>query len=409
MTVPFPSVVPVAPPLSPASANPSPGPSPVSHAGFAAPGFQSRPADPLFLPVVDLETGGVVAVEVIPRDASTAGGAASVAVTVAGVRAATQEHAQLPLMLPIPAAAVVGGSAALAPLHEAMRATGRRTREVILMIDGDVSPADRMALLWGIDGLRAVGYLIAFGGLGTAHLPLDLLADASPYVIVISGDLIGRVPRDQRRGALAQSLVGLARGIGAHVLAPGLQEESQLAAVRGWGIRLAQGPLLAPLDWRPSQGHGRVHVPLPVPETTAAGAMLGPRVQEFLLPAVTLPADSTAEDVVGVLSAEPSITSVILVDEYQRPQGSLDRSRFLLFMAGAYGHALHARKPAGRLADPAKVVAKTTPAVAAMQVAGRDHARVYDDLVVVDEVGRCMGVVRVGDLIRHVADLQSSR
>ncbi|GIH65555.1 EAL domain-containing protein [Microbispora siamensis] len=368
------------------------------------PGFPG-PAAPLFLPVVDLDTGGAVAIEVIAEGASS--GAPGVAGTVNGVLAAAREEALLPLVLPISAAAVAGGSAGLAPLHEAMRMCNRRPREVILVIEGDHAPVERTALLSGIDGLRAVGYLIAFGGIGTAALPLDLLADASPYVIALSAELVARGPRDPRRGALAESLVRLARGIGAHVLAPGVRDEAQLAAVRGWGIRLAQGPLLAPSDWRPSHGYNRVHVPLPVPEAAAVNAALGPRVQEFLLPAVTLPAGSTAEEVVAVLSAEPSITSVILVDEYQRPQGSIDRSRFLLFMAGAYGHALHAKKPAGRLADPAKIVAKTTPVIAAMQVAGRDNARVYDDLVVVDEVGRCMGVVRVGDLLRHAADLQS--
>ncbi|WP_311931604.1 EAL domain-containing protein [Microbispora sp. H11081] len=367
-----------------------------------APGFpDDRPAAPLFLPVVDLDTGGAVAVEV------AAPGTEGVAGAVSGVLAAAREEALLPLVLPISAAAVAEGSAGLAPLHEAMRTCGRRPREVILALTGDAMAGERTALLSGIDGLRAVGYLIAFAGLGSAPLPLDLLADASPYMVALSADLVERAPRDPRRGALAESLVRLARGVGAHVLAPGVRDETGLAAVRGWGIRLAQGPLLAPSGWRPSHGYNRVHVPLPVPEAVVPTATLGPRVQELLLPAVTLPAESTAEEVVAVLSAEPSITSVILVDEYQRPQGSIDRSRFLLFMAGAYGHALHAKKPAGRLADTAKIVAKTTPVIAAMQVAGRDNTRVYDDLVVVDEVGRCLGVVRVGDLLRHAADLQS--
>ncbi|WP_405085679.1 EAL domain-containing protein [Microbispora sp. NBC_01389] len=396
-----------------------------------------RPPVPLFLPVVDLDTGGAIAVQVIPADPAwggtpggvtyaapdpggvTGGVTGGVAATVNGVLAAAREETALPLVLPISAAVVAAGSAGTAPLHEALRMCNRRPREVMLMIEGDVAAVGRTALLSGIDGLRAVGYLVAFGELGTAPLPLDLLADAAPYVIALSGDLVARGARDPRRGALVESLVRLARGAGAHVLAPGVREETQLAAVRGWGIRLAQGPLLAPPDWRPSHGHNRVHVPLPVPEAEAvpgapglmgAGASgLGPRVQEFLLPAVTLPAGSTAEEVVGVLSAEPSITSVVLVDEYQRPQGSVDRSRFLLFMAGAYGHALHAKKPASRLADPAKIVAKTTPAIAAMQVAGRDTTRAYDDLVVVDEVGRCMGVVRISDLLRHVAEMQAAR
>jgi hypothetical protein len=100
---------------------------------------------------------------------------------------------------------------------------------------------------------------------------------------------------------------------------------------------------------------------------------------------------------------------VILVDEYQRPRSSVDRSRFLLSIAGPYGHALHAKRPAHRLADPPRVVPRTTPAIAAMHLAGRDAARVYDDLVVVDEVGRCMDIVHVGDLIRHAAGAGPAR
>ncbi|WP_214410830.1 EAL domain-containing protein [Sphaerisporangium fuscum] len=358
-----------------------------------------------FFPIVDLDSGGVIAVEAAAEFAPF-GPSGDVSPTVAAVYAAAREEALLPLVLTVPSAAVIQGSAALAPLHESLRATSRRPREVILVIAGDFATEDRSALLTGMDGLRAIGYLVAVGGVGASHVPLDLLADASPYAVVISPELIERVPRDARRNAVGEAVSRMAKGMGVHVLAPQVTDEGQLAAVRGWGIRLAQGPLLAPLDWRPS--HGRVHVPLPVPAAEPEPWVidLGPRVQEFLLPAVTLDMLATAEDVVEAFGTEPSITSVVLVDEYQRPRASLERSRFLLSIAGPYGHALHAKKPAHRLADPPRVVPKTTPAIAATQVAGKDAARVYDDLVVVDEVGRCMGVVHVSDLIRHVAELQ---
>ncbi|SFJ35381.1 EAL domain, c-di-GMP-specific phosphodiesterase class I (or its enzymatically inactive variant) [Streptosporangium canum] len=342
-------------------------------------------------PIVDLDTGGVIALQAI---GDHHGNVASLAGTLLG---AARNETLLPLVLGLPAEAVIGGSAALAPLHEALRVTGRRPREVILMLRGGFSQAERRALITGLDGLRAIGYLIAVGDLGTGHIPMDLLTDAAPYLAALSPELMARIPRDPRRAALAEGLARLAREVGAHVLAPGVTEEAQLAAARGWGVRLAQGPLLVP---GPS---GRVHVPLPILAQEPVQALLGPRVQEFLLPAVTLPCEATAEDAVGAFGSEPSITSVILVDEYQRPKGSLDRSRFLLSIAGRFGHALHGKKPAGRLADSARTVPKTTPAIAAMQVAGRDAERVYDDLVVVDEVGRCMGIVRVSDLIRQVA------
>ncbi|MEV7009003.1 EAL domain-containing protein [Streptosporangium sp. NPDC051022] len=345
-------------------------------------------------PIVDLDTGGVIALHA-PGD-----GHGNISTAIRTVLQVSRSEALLPLVLPVPSSAVIGGSAALAPLHEALRTAGRRPREVILMIRGDFAQVERQSLLTGLDGLRAIGYLIAVGDLGTAHIPLDLLTDAAPYLAVISPDLIARMPRDPRRAALAESLAALARGVGAHVLAPGVAEEAQLASVRNWGVRLAQGPLLVP---GPS---GRVHVPLAVTQQEPSQALLGPRVQEFLLPAVTLPAEATAEEAVDAFGTEPSITSVILVDEYQRPKGSLDRSRFLLSIASRFGHALHAKKPALRLADPPRTAPKTTPAIAAMQVAGRDAERVYDDLVVIDEFGRCMGIVRVADLIRQVAAMQ---
>ncbi|GLW08305.1 hypothetical protein Misp01_34350 [Microtetraspora sp. NBRC 13810] len=315
---------------------------------------------------------------------------------------AARRETLLPIVLTVPTTTVIGGSASLAPLHEALRSSGRRPGEVILTVEGGFPAERRRALLTGLDGLRAIGYLIAIGDLGSGHLPLDLLTDAAPYLVVLSAGLIARVPRDPRRATLGESVSSLARGTGAHVLAPNITHEAQLAAVRGWGVRLAQGPLLAP---GPS---GRVRVPLPVPQESAVGALLGPRVQEMLLPAVTLDIEATAEDAVEAFSSEPSITSVILVDEYQRPRGSLDRSRFMLSFAGRYGHALHGKKPAIRLADPPRTVPKTTPAIAAMQVAGKANERVYDDLVVIDEVGRCMGILRVSDLIRQVADHDSS-
>ncbi|MFC4590047.1 EAL domain-containing protein [Sphaerisporangium corydalis] len=394
MTVPRP-----APPATPLPAPAAPFPrSPEGPPGSGGPAT--------FLPIVDLDSGGVIAVEATAEPSPT-GMSRDISPTIAAAYAAAREEALLPLVLTVASGVVIQGLAALAPLHEAMRATSRRPREVILVISGDFASEDRRALLTGIDGLRTIGYLVAMGGLGTSHVPLDLIADAAPYAVVLSPELVERIPRDPRRNALAEAVAHMSRGMGVHVLAPQVRNEAQLSALRGWGVRLAQGPLLAPLDWRPS--HGRVHVPLPVPsEPEPAAIDLGPRVQEFLMPAVTLAMGATAEHVVDALGTEPSITSVVLVDEYQRPRGSVERSRFLLSIAGPYGHALHAKKPAHRLADPPRVVPKTTPAIAAMQLAGKDAARVYDDLVVVDEVGRCMGVVHVSDLIRHVADLRST-
>ncbi|WP_395106323.1 hypothetical protein [Actinomadura sp. SCN-SB] len=126
-------------------------------------------------------------------------------------------------------------------------------------------------------------------------------------------------------------------------------------------------------------------------------------MSEFTLPAVTVRHDATADEVLDVLNAETGTTSVVLIDGRQRPLATVDRTRFLLRLSGAYGHALYAHKPASLLADPPRLVPRTVPAVAALRAAGQEGDRVYDDLVVTDEVGRCLGIVRVADLIRGLS------
>ncbi|TDD10888.1 EAL domain-containing protein [Nonomuraea deserti] len=334
-------------------------------------------------PMVDLDTGAVIAHPAV--------------VDSAGVLRA----APLPMVLELPIRVVLSGAGALAPLHEALRSAGRHPREAILLLTGAVHEQDRPLLRAGLDGTRTIGYLLGFADVGTGGAALDLVSESSPYLLALSPELVARIPADHRAIAVARAVVSLARGIGAHVLAPGVEREPQVAVVRGLGVRLAHGPLLAPGP------DGEVRVPLPVADESPATVMLGPRVQELLIPAVTLPEAARAEEAVAAFGHEPTITSVILVDEFQRPMGSLDRSRFLLSFAARYGHALHGAKPARRLADPPRTVPRTTPAVAAMQAAGRDAARVYDDLVVTDELNRCLGIVRVSDLIRQVTSARS--
>jgi EAL domain-containing protein (putative c-di-GMP-specific phosphodiesterase class I) len=333
-------------------------------------------------PVVDLDTGAVIAYPA--------------ALDASGHLRATP----LPMLLDLPMRVALAGAGAMAPLHDALRRAGRHPREAILLLHGPCAESDRPVLRVVLDALRNHGYLVGFGGAGGQSAPLDLIADAAPYLVGLAPDVVARAPLDHRATAVLRAVASLAQGVGAHVLAPGVTTEAELAAARAQGARLAHGPLLAPGP------DGRIRVPLPSPAESPAESpamvALGPRVQELLMPAVTLPAAAKAEEVVAAFGHEPTITSVILVDEYQRPEGSLDRGRFLLSIASRYGHALHGSKPARRLADAPRTVPKTTPAVAAMRVAGRDGGRVYDDLVVTDELNRCLGIVRVSDLIRQV-------
>jgi diguanylate cyclase (GGDEF)-like protein len=132
-----------------------------------------------------------------------------------------------------------------------------------------------------------------------------------------------------------------------------------------------------------------------------------PRVTDFLNPAVMLPATATADEVRATLADRPDINGVVLVDEGWRPQWSIDRSRFLLIVAGPYGHALHAKRGAARHADKPLLIDREATGMELLELVGdTDWERTGDDVVVTDEGGRCVGIVRVTEVIRGVADMK---
>jgi EAL domain-containing protein (putative c-di-GMP-specific phosphodiesterase class I) len=356
----------------------------------------SGPSAPIaFHPIVDLDTGTVVAVSA-PAPSRTTGLESDLDRAILAAHAASRRETLLPLYVFL-RAQTLADDRGMDRLHQTLASLGRRPGGVIISISGlfgGMPPPEAVARL---GRLRAAGYLVAIEHV--ADLPSRFVAEVAPSVLTLDPELGRRAGADPRRAALVEALVALGRRTGGHVLAPGLVDDDQLVKLRGLGVRLVQGPLLAPPDWRPG-----------MPVTVHLGARetdrLGPRVTEFMLPATVMTDIATADEVFSVFNAEPNTTSVVLVDQAQRPRYTVDRTRFLLKLAGAYGHALHAHKPAARLADPPRPVPRTVPAIAALRAAGDDAARVYDDLVVVDEVGRCMGIARVGDLIRSLSELE---
>jgi EAL domain-containing protein (putative c-di-GMP-specific phosphodiesterase class I) len=373
-----------------------------AHAGhpenaFARRGGASPPSRIAFHPVVDLETGTVVAVST--PGPTGAGLESDVDRAILAAHASAQRETLLPLRIFLSARALADDRS-MDRLHQTLTSLGRRPGGVIVSVSGlfgGMPPEEAVARL---GRLRAAGYLIAIEQV--ADLPSRFVAEVAPAVLVLDPELSRRAAADSRRAALVEAFVALGRRTGGHVLAPGVVDDDQLARLRGLGVRLAQGPLLTPPDWRPG-------MPVTVRVGPREGDRLGPRVTEFMLPATVMPDSATADAVFSAFNAEPNTTSIVLVDPAQRPRYTVDRTRFLLKLAGAYGHALHAHKPAMRLADPPRPVPRTVPAIAALRAAGDDADRVYDDLVVVDEVGRCIGIARVGDLIRSLSELERHR
>ncbi|MFJ3420553.1 EAL domain-containing protein [Streptomyces sp. NPDC086082] len=353
-----------------------------------------------FQPVVNLTTGGIAGLEILVRPET--GDILAEArrdpeldgrLAVLAVRAAARKETLLPLHINVFAGTLadLGG---LTPLHSAVREAGRLPWEVTIDIGPPYTHVPRRALLEAVAELRGQGFRICVDGVGDGDVPLRLLTDLAPDLVKLDASLLDRP-------AAVRAMRTLCEQLGALLSVEGVETEAQCAAARAAGAQLAQGELFAPPTRMPAAD---VYVPPRAPGL-AATPPSGPWVREFVRPAALLPDTASAGQVRALLTGSPDVSGVVLVDRDGVPVRSVHRSRFLLSMSGRYGHALYADRPAAKLGDVPRTVGDDATAWEVLDVvAVGDADRTSDDVAVVDRYGRCVGVVRLADLVRALAE-----
>lgn len=374
-----------------------------------------------FQPLVNINTGGIVAIEALARPAGAHVGELfreaarqhrlaelDVELAKSALSAVAEQQTLLPLHLNVFGGTVAHDLDRLDQLRERLHEIGRRAHEITLEIGPPFARLEQADLLAGIDKLRGHGFGIALDGVGEGDVPLTLVAGLGATTVKLDRSVVRALPDDRSRLAVVEAVRHLCEATDSTLVAEGVDGERQLTSLRHNGVQLVQGNLLARAAPKPPSS---VNVPTTSTETTDPHGpkpdplATGPRVGEFLSAATTLPEDVLADDVREVLAEHPEVSGVVLVDEDNKPRWTIDRNRFLLAVTGPYGHALHAKRPASRLADEARVVTTATTAMEVLTlVTGAAPDRMYDDAIVVDEAGRCLGAVRAGDLIRGMTE-----
>ncbi|MGC9498933.1 GGDEF domain-containing protein [Streptomyces sp. WG7] len=353
-----------------------------------------------FQPVVNLMTGGVTALEILARPET--GDILAEArrdpeldgrLAVAAFRAAVRKETLLPLHVNVFAGTLadLGG---LQELHGAVREAGRMPWEVTVDVCPPYTHVPRRALLEAVTALRGQGFRVCADGVGDGDAPLRLLTDLAPELVKLDASLLARP-------AAVRAMRVLCDELGALLSVEGVETESQCAAARSAGAQLAQGELFGPPTRLPAAD---VYVPagsagvVPAPRS-------GPSVRQFVRPAALLPVTASAGQVRALLTGSPDVSGVLLVDREGVPVRSVHRSRFLLSMSARYGHALYADRPAAKLGDLPRTVGVDATAWEVLDVvAVGGPGRTSDDVAVVDACGRCVGVVRLADLVRALAE-----
>ncbi len=97
-----------------------------------------------------------------------------------------------------------------------------------------------------LSGIRRRGFLVAIDDVGTGYSSLHSITEVQPDFLKIDISLIKNVHRSLIKQHLVESLLQVGAGIGARVIAEGIESEEEHRALRACGVRYGQGFYFAP-------------------------------------------------------------------------------------------------------------------------------------------------------------------
>jgi EAL domain-containing protein (putative c-di-GMP-specific phosphodiesterase class I) len=212
-------------------------------------------------PIVDINTGRTLGVEALSRFPSEFGDPSRVFAAAHAVGlgqeleqlAAANAYALMPLLGRDQYLALnLSPDVALLLAYRGLNVPGIPLHQLVLEVTEHAAVENYAPLLHELAPLRERGLRVAVDDAGAGYASLNHIVELAPDIIKIDRCLVDGLSHDAGRRSVVSAFVTLAVDLGATVVAEGVEEMSDLDAVRDLGVGAAQGYLLA----RPSTDRG---------------------------------------------------------------------------------------------------------------------------------------------------------
>ena len=130
-------------------------------------------------------------------------------------------------------------------LHE-VRAAGLAPEDVVIEITERVTTVERAFTGNLLHRLKAEGFGLAMDDMGVGYSNLQAIADLEPDYLKFHVSFVRGINHSRIKRSLLETLVDLARHIGARTIAEGIEAEAELKILATMGVTLGQGRHLTP-------------------------------------------------------------------------------------------------------------------------------------------------------------------
>ncbi len=132
--------------------------------------------------------------------------------------------------------------------------------DLVIEVTERVAITDWQPFRQALAEVRQAGLKIAIDDMGSGYSSLHLVGEIQPDYLKFDFSLIHGIHRSSIKRDLLETLVVLARKIGARSIAEGIETVEELETVREMGVRYGQGFFLA--SPAPAEEVGRIHCPV---------------------------------------------------------------------------------------------------------------------------------------------------
>lgn len=267
------------------------------------------------------------------------------------------------------------------------------------------SPVDNTELLFNaLHHYRDMGFSMALDDLGAGYSSLRLWTELQPEFVKIDRHFIDGIHRDPVKREFVGSILHMAKASRAHVIAEGIELRDELSVLMDMGVDWVQGYWLG----RPQEVPAIDNNELQQKFNDCEKSMQQDAGLHSLV--ISMSGVYQHEKVNAVLQRfqqQPSLNSLAVLDEHDRPVGTVHCHELSQIMLKPYAMELHGRKPISQMiaADSLIVDVKQSLQRISRLLTSRARQRLEEDFIITEQ-GRYLGLGRVIDVLRQITELQ---
>jgi diguanylate cyclase (GGDEF)-like protein len=259
---------------------------------------------------------------------------------------------------------------------------------------------------------RAMGFKIAIDDLGEGFSSLRLWSELRPEFIKIDMHFVQGVDSDPIKLQFLKSIQLIAESCGTHVIAEGIETDTELSTIGELGILLGQGyfisrpaptpPLLASTETC-SIINARKVTSHPITVFTSQRKVIAQKLLRHIEP---VHPDTANEHVLELFSANPMLR-VIPVVQQGLPVGIISRSNFIDHFVKPFQRELLGKKPCSlSMHNEPLLVEKNMPIEELGSFIADADERHFNNGFIITDQGRYLGVASGQDLLRELTQMQ---